>query len=445
MRALAVSDLHFGAWTGDPVLARDFALGRLEPELEDIDELVLLGDVFDFLFSTVELAFAQAEPFFALLARKLRGKRITFLAGNHDHHIAVRTLRAAVELKVATGAEGEELERAFAGEHLSFFQRFMDRRLAGVDCRIVYPTHRIGDVLLTHGHYLDAHLEGSLPNRLVARATLAVGGVRGEEKLRVEDYEAAIVPLTELLFTVAQLPRGCTVQRSFERQFGRIAKLLRLGALAEAAARRLAGRRNGHPARAPAHRGRACDPAEPPPAALAAFGHVARNLGWDRPTEKIVFAHTHQPLAGATTPACPGTRFWNTGSWIYEPSLRGYDSYLDYLARAWPGTAVLIDTEREEPELLALLDDQNPLTGGDPTLGAMLRPESDMFRTRGERFAARARRERRSPRPDQPVAARARRPALRRRAGRRAATANKARPTSATPSATRIKSVEPVA
>src|SRR5919206_95616 len=335
MRALAVSDLHFGAWTGDPVLARDFALGRLEPELEDIDELVLLGDVFDFLFSTVELAFAQAEPFFALLARKLRGKRITFLAGNHDDHIAVRTLRAAVELKVATGAEGEELERAFAGEHLSFFQRFMDRRLAG--------------------------------------------------------------------------------------------------------------RRNGHPARAPAHRGRACDPAEPPPAALAAFGHVARNLGWDRPTEKIVFAHTHQPLAGATTPACPGTRFWNTGSWIYEPSLRGYDSYLDYLARAWPGTAVLIDTEREEPELLALLDDQNPLTGGDPTLGAMLRAESDMFRTRGERFATRARRERRSPRPDQPVAARARRPALRRRAGRRAATANKARPTSATPSATRIKSVDPVA
>jgi hypothetical protein len=321
MRALALSDLHLGAWTGDPVLAREFALGRLEPELEDIDELVLLGDVFDFLFSTVELAFEQAEPFFALLARKLRGRRITFLAGNHDHHIALRTLRAAVELKVATGAEGEELERAFAGEYMSFFERFMDRRLAGVDCRMVYPTHRIGDVLLTHGHYLDAHLEGSLPSRLLAKATLAVGGVRGEDELRVEDYEAAIVPPTELLFTVAQLPRGCTVQRSFERHFGRIAKLLRLGALAEAAARRLAGRGGGHPARA-GNPGRACDPSGPPPAALAAFGQVGRNLGWDGRAKKIVFAHTHQPLAGATTPACSGTRFWNTGSWIYEPSLR---------------------------------------------------------------------------------------------------------------------------
>jgi UDP-2,3-diacylglucosamine pyrophosphatase LpxH len=137
MRALALSDLHFGAWTGSGARAREFALGRLEPELEDIDELVLLGDVFDFLFSTVELAFEQAEPFFALLARKLRGRRITFLAGNHDHHIALRTLRAAVELKVATGAEGEELEWAFAGEYMSFFERFMDRRLAGVDCRMV--------------------------------------------------------------------------------------------------------------------------------------------------------------------------------------------------------------------------------------------------------------------------------------------------------------------
>jgi hypothetical protein len=426
------------------VLARDFALRRLEPELEDIDELVLLGDVFDFLFSTVELAFAQAEPFFELLARTLRGKRLTFLAGNHDHHIALRTLRAAVELKVATGAEGEELERAFAGEYLSFFQRFMDRRLAGVDCRIVYPTHRIGDVLLTHGHYLDAHREGSLPNRLLARATLAVGGVRGEEELRVEDYEAAIVPLTELLFTVAQLPRGCTVQRSFERQFGRIARVLRLGALAEAGARRLAGRRNGqrpgrrHTAGAPATPRSPRRPRSPPSersrATSAGMGGRRRSSSPTRTSR----------LRRPPPPACSGTRFWNTGSWIYEPSLRSYDSYRDYLARAWPGTAVLIDSERQEPELLALLGDQNPLAGGDPRPGAMLSAQPDMLRARAERFAARARDEGRS-RMDQPAAARARRPALRRRAGRRPERANRPSPTSATPSATSIKSVEPVA
>ena len=101
MRALAISDMHFGAWTAEPLLQHQ--LDALEPHLEDIDELVLLGDVFDLLFSSVEHAFEQAEPFFALIQQKLQGKRVVFLAGNHDHHIVVRDLRTAIELKVATG------------------------------------------------------------------------------------------------------------------------------------------------------------------------------------------------------------------------------------------------------------------------------------------------------------------------------------------------------
>jgi Calcineurin-like phosphoesterase len=188
MRALAISDLHFGAWTGDPVLAREFALRRLEPRLEGIDELVLLGDVFDFLFSTVEHAFEQADRFFELIGRKLQGRSVVFLAGNHDHHIAVRGLRSAVELQMATGAAGEELERTYAVEYGSFFQRFMDRRLAGVEGRMVYPTHRVGDVLLTHGHYLDVHMAGSVPNRVQARATRLVAGVPQGGGLGLGDY-----------------------------------------------------------------------------------------------------------------------------------------------------------------------------------------------------------------------------------------------------------------
>jgi hypothetical protein len=54
-------------------------------------------------------------------------------------------------------------------------------------------------------------------------------------------------------------------------------------------------------------------------------------------------------------------RFWNTGSWIYEPTLGSLDSYERYLRIAWPGTAVLIDTERPEPELISCLADLNPL------------------------------------------------------------------------------------
>lgn len=62
---------------------------------------------------------------------------------------------------------------------------------------------------------------------------------------------------------------------------------------------------------------RPSDPWEP---AMDAFDKVVANLGWAHDTDKIVFAHTHQPLDGVTKPG-GGIRYWNTGSWIYEPDL----------------------------------------------------------------------------------------------------------------------------
>jgi hypothetical protein len=373
VRALVISDTHFGTWTGDPLLVREFARARLRPQIDEVDEVVLLGDVFDFLFSSVDYAFQEADPFFEMLARSLRGKRLTFLAGNHDHHLVVRTLRSAIETKVATGTDGEDLARMFEMEYRSFFQRYLDRRLQGVDCRIVYPTYRVGDVLLTHGHYLDAHLAGSVPNRIQARATRTIGGVNGDMRLSEQDYEAVIVPLGELLFTVAQMPRGCAVQKAFHRRFERIGKVLRLTQVVR-------GRARGGVARS-------CDPTDEPGTALAPFAKVVRDLGWELQARQIVFAHSHQPLDGV---AYGDVRFWNTGSWIYEPPLRSFDAYVRYCRRAWPGTAVLVDTEAAEPQLLETLADQNPLNGGTPRGGEMLRSDPDMLTRRAGRFAHQA-------------------------------------------------------
>ena len=110
-------------------------------------------------------------------------------------------------------------------------------------------------------------------------------------------------------------------------------------------------------------------PDEPVERSLHAFAQVAKNLRLTKHHDKLVFAHTHQPLHGArTTPLegeLPGDiRFWNTGCWIYEPTLRSLESYERYLRFAWPGTAVLIDTERPEPELVHCLADFNPLSAG---------------------------------------------------------------------------------
>src|SRR3979490_3173376 len=107
MRALAISDTHFGAWTGHALLSHPFALERLAPHLDDIDELILLGDLFDLLFSTVEHPVARAHGVLALGAERRHGRRVVFIAGNHDHHTMVRELEESVRLRIADGMDAE--------------------------------------------------------------------------------------------------------------------------------------------------------------------------------------------------------------------------------------------------------------------------------------------------------------------------------------------------
>lgn len=91
---------------------------------------------------------------------------------------------------------------------------------------------------------------------------------------------------------------------------------------------------------------------------------MVENLGWREQSDRIVFAHTHQSLAAVRSSEDPRTRYWNTGSWIYEPDLGSRQAYARYLRYAWPGSAVVIDDEEPEPRLLELLADLNPLRGG---------------------------------------------------------------------------------
>jgi hypothetical protein len=125
------------------------------------------------------------------------------------------------------------------------------------------------------------------------------------------------------------------------------------------------------PSDASANLARVLGPDEPVERSLRAYAQVTKNLGWDRHHDHLVFAHTHQPLAAVTAAPLEGelarpVRFWNTGCWIYEPTLGSLESYERYLRIAWPGTAVLVDTEAPEPQLVHCLADLNPLhEGGD--------------------------------------------------------------------------------
>jgi UDP-2,3-diacylglucosamine pyrophosphatase LpxH len=399
MRALVISDTHFGAWTGRDLLREEFFLERLAPRLEGIDELIFLGDLFDFLFGSVEEAVDAADGLLALIAERMGGKRLVFLAGNHDHHLVHRDEESRLEARLADGAGAPTAAAPGPG----FFRAFLERRLPGVEVEIAYPTYSFAGVLCTHGHYLDPHarLSGSRADRLLTRTLWAIAAGGPEEPTCVEDYESVTTLLTEWLYIAAQMPHGTHAQQNVFRAAQRAGRLVSTLSAPVRGAKRLSAelRDRGFGAgggadplpseahfdaviRDEARRQAREQPLSGPPfsrplypeptvvsrsdpseRALEAFAQVTANLGWDGEAGKIVFAHTHQPLADVRSGQGP-TRYWNTGSWIYEPDLGSRQAYARYLRYAWPGTAVLIDEDEPQPRLLAMLDDLNPLHGG---------------------------------------------------------------------------------
>lgn len=398
MRALVISDTHFGAWTGRDLLREEFFLERLAPALEGIDELVFLGDLFDFLFGSVDEAVESADGLLRLIGERMAGKRLVFLAGNHDHHLVHRDEEDRLEARLAEGA-------APPGKRPGpwFFRAFLERRLPGVEVEIAYPTYEFGGVLCTHGHYLDPHarLGGSRADRLLTRTLWAIAAGGPEEPKCVEDYESVTTLLTEWLYVAAQMPHGTHAQQNVFRAAQRAGRLASALALPLRGAKRLAAELRdrgvgdgGEPLPSERHfdevtREEAARQAreqplpessawarplypeptvvsrsDPSEHALEAFAQVVANLRWGEETDRIVFAHTHQPLADVRSAADPRTRYWNTGSWIYEPDLSSRQAYARYLRYAWPGTAVVIDEEEPQPRLLELLADLNPLAGG---------------------------------------------------------------------------------
>jgi UDP-2,3-diacylglucosamine pyrophosphatase LpxH len=404
VRALVISDTHFGAWTGRDLLREEIFLERLAPALEGIDELIFLGDLFDFLFGSVDDAVDSAAGLLALIAEQLGGGRLVFLAGNHDHHLVHRDEEDRLEAALA-GSPPPSTEGAPGP---AFFRAHLQRSLPGVEVEIAYPTYEFGGVLCTHGHYLDPHarLSGSRADRLLTRTLWAIAAGGPEQPKRSEDYESIITLLTEWLYIAAQMPHGTHAQQNVFRAAQRAGRFASALGAPVRGAERLAARLGEHgigPADGalPSQehfdaevRGEAARQArerplagplpsrplypeptvisrsDPSERALEAFAQVVENLGWGERSDRIVFAHTHQPLADVRSDRDSRIRYWNTGSWIYEPDLGSRQAYARYLRYAWPGTAVVIDTEEPAPHLIELLADLNPLKGG-PGLPAL--------------------------------------------------------------------------
>lgn len=418
MRALVISDTHFGAWTGRDLLAEELFLERLAPALEGIDELIFLGDLYDWLFGSVGEGVDASDGLLRLIAERLPGKRLVFLAGNHDHHLVHRDAENRLEARLAAGhsplLSGEPADGP-GPPGPGYFRSFLARRLPGIEVEIAYPTYSFAGVLCTHGHYLDPHarLSGSRGDRLLTRVLWGIATGGPEDPKTIADYESTITLLTEWLYIAAQMPHGTHAQQNVFRAMQRAGKVIATLGLPARGVKRLTAelrdrglgdsapgaslpseehfdqvvraevarqrREQPMPQAALPHSAypaaSVISPSDPSEHALEAFARVVENLGWAREADKIVFAHTHQPLADVRSSRDSRTRYWNTGSWIYEPDLGSRQAYARYLHYAWPGTVVVIDDKEPEPRLLELLADLNPLNGG-PGLPGLLSSSS---------------------------------------------------------------------
>jgi len=149
MATLIISDTHFGL--DSSTLKSPAKVDQLMQEISEFesgcDEVVLLGDIFDFWRVRPENAVKDAVPLLKRLSSE--GLKIRYVVGNHDHHLVVQKW------------EAEFMERAARGDLFPVYIPAMrwHRTFCGIDMDMLYPTYRTRccrrTILFTHGHHLD--------------------------------------------------------------------------------------------------------------------------------------------------------------------------------------------------------------------------------------------------------------------------------------------------
>jgi len=149
MASVVISDTHFGLCSStlnDP--------GKVDQLMQEIsewgnacDEVVLLGDIFDFWRVRPEKAVRDARYFLKRLADM--DLKIRYVVGNHDHHLVVQN------------QEDEFMERVARGDLYPVYVPSLrwSQTINGLNIEMLYPTYQTRcchrTVLFTHGHHLD--------------------------------------------------------------------------------------------------------------------------------------------------------------------------------------------------------------------------------------------------------------------------------------------------
>jgi predicted phosphodiesterase len=342
-----LSDLHLGTRSQGDVLRRPALRRILFETLQPADEIVLLGDVLELREQPLRDVLEAALPFFEELGEALPGRRVTVVAGNHDHHLAAEWLE----------------ERRLAGQPLGLEERtgpaasralgVIAERMPQTEVELAYPGIWLRPrTYATHGHYIDCHM--TVP-RLEAIAVSAIaraaGGIRPPPRTP-DDYEAVVTPLYSFAYALAQgsarARRVLGIDLS-RKVWDRIDRRRDIGSRALSAI--------GIPAAVWALNRAGMGPFEARlsgvtlrESGIRAMSDLMGALGID--ADEVIFGHTHRP---GPLPADSGwdPRLFNAGSWLYEPNLTGGTaSESPY----WPGCCIWVDGDRP-PELRRVLED----------------------------------------------------------------------------------------
>jgi|SRR5271165_3127633 len=383
MRTLIVSDLHLGSHIGSDVLRDPELRASLLGAVEEVDRVVLLGDVIELRQGPPREAMSASRPFFEDLGRALGDRELVIVAGNHDHALVEPwlALRGAEEAPPPLG-----VEQLMAPEEASSAYRRIAGWAAPARVRIAYPGLWVrSDVYATHGHYLDSHLTVPTLERLTVGAMSRVLGHPAASFASVGDYEAVGAPVFAWRDAVARDARtgsalnGMATVGAWTALRGR--RRSREGGRGAGAGRREPAGGGARRARALTHelRRRALVAAFPLAVAalnraglgplraeistdelrragLKAMDEVAVRLGLG--DAHVVFGHTHRagPLPGDDEREWlgrGGARLINTGSWTYSPIfLAGAPGQSPY----WPGACVVVE-DSGAPVVRRLLQD----------------------------------------------------------------------------------------
>jgi predicted phosphodiesterase len=355
MRTAVVSDLHLGGLAGVDVAREGEPRAALVEAVAGYERLVLLGDVLELRERPLADALEVGRPLFEELGRRLAGRKIVLVPGNHDHALAEPWL---ARLRLDGGVLPSEAEWPVTPDDGAAGR--IAAWMPDVEITLAYPGLMLRPgVYATHGHYLDLHL--TVP-RLEAIAASAMGRMTGigKEARSAADYETILAPMYAFYAGLAQgasaaaLARGGSLSRDVWKRVSsgdgapdRAAPAQRASAVA---ARFLLGRVT-IPGAVAALNGLGLGPfratltgPELRRSGLLAMARVAEALARD--AEHVIFGHTHRPgpLPGdddAEWTTASGSRLWNSGSWLHEGAFVTTGRKSPY----WPGTVLTLTDE----------------------------------------------------------------------------------------------------